>query len=190
MQQVLIFLTFNPLNSQPEIYKTIMKYIILFLLLTILSTGVHAQTELSSNKNNNDTIRASISVLGNVYHTADYEQLKRKDAIALLRENQEAFKYIKEARVYNTCSFFLGFAGGFMTGYAIFASPDRPDWILASVGLGTALVGLPFDFFSASCRRKAVKVYNDDILGRNTTRIQPELKLQFTGNTFGLALNF
>lgn len=119
------------------------------------------------------------------------EKLNWKKLEKATKPNYEANLLIKKAKKHNTVSKISALFGGVLIGVPIGQSiNDRnPDWILAYIGTGIAIAGIPFSFSAFNKVNEGVDKYNLS-LKPTSYKFNPELKIFTNGNGIGLLMNF
>lgn len=157
-----------------------MKNIQLLLLVFILvTTPIIAQTT-------NDSI--NIEKKTYIYKG---DKLTMKDLAEVVKSNPEAHSEIKIARSNATGANVFSYIGGFMIGWPLGTAigGGDPNWTIAGIGIGLALVSIPFSLKSVKHTRNAVDIYNRDL--NKTGRVKKtEYHLHFTGNNLGIRFLF
>jgi len=120
-----------------------------------------------------------------------YRELKFKDLVSILEENDLAYEEIKSARTTAVFGSIIGFAGGFLIGWPIGAAiaGGDPNWGLAAIGAGLIVVAIPLNESAYKKAKSAVDTYNYGIK-TSSFWYKKELNISFTGNGLGLILGF
>ena len=118
-------------------------------------------------------------------------RLSWKEVIKKTESNIEANLLIKKAKSQNTISSILAFAGGGLIGIPLGQSISNkdPNWTLAYIGGGIAVIGIPIAIKASKNIRKGVELYNSS-LKSTTSHFQPEYTIIVNGNGIGLAMHF
>lgn len=170
-----------------------MRTLLVIVLIALFSSNLFAQDASfpKTESKPQDTIKTFRNFWGTTFHLG-WRELKMKELHNIVRENPEANIHLKNARVYNTFAGIFGFAGGFAIGLAIgplvLGGEISPEMLL--IGGGLTVVSIPFSISAGVASRRAVNIYNRDILHPETSSVQPTIHLGFTGNGIGLALRF
>ena len=143
------------------------------------------------------TMNKAFIVGDKTYKWSEYAQVFKKP---------EALELIKKARTNNTVGqIFAGIGGGIMGfglaraisggskksvsipgyGTSTVKGETGSSWIIAGVGLGVALVGVPFVKAATKNTKKAISIENGE-----STAFQPYFKFETTGNGLALSYNF
>ncbi|MFV0390520.1 MAG: hypothetical protein ACK5KP_01325 [Paludibacteraceae bacterium] len=160
--------------------------------ITILFTLLIIGLTISYGQNPSDSISTK-KVFGG-YQFYQGEQILNMNQLAnIIKPNEQAYKQIKSARLINTTTMILSYAGGFMIGWPIgtaIAGGD-PSWIMAGIGAGLIAVAIPISMSSGKKAKQAVDIFNG---GLKTSSFwdKNELELTMVGkeNGIGLRLNF
>lgn len=157
-----------------------MKNILLSFALLVFSLISNAQE-----------IEMKLSLTGYKF-TKNEEHLTWKELLNTTESNVEAYNFIKKAKTNNTVSSVISFAGGFLIGIPIGQSigKDDPNWNLAYVGGGLAVVSLPFALRALSSAKNGVVTYNESLKSTYHNQFKPEFKITTSGNGLGLRMNF
>lgn len=119
------------------------------------------------------------------------ERLSWKELVEVTESNIEANLLIKKAKSQNTISNVLAFVGGGLIGIPLGQSlNDRdPNWSLAYIGGGIALIGVPLTFSAFNKVNKGIDDYNLSV-NSNAFRFKPEFRIIASDNGIGLSMNF
>jgi len=120
------------------------------------------------------------------------QKLNWKELVNATESNLEANLLIKKAKSHNTISNILAFVGGGLTGIPIGQSINdrKPNWTLAYIGGGIAVIGIPFSFGAFNNVNKGVDKYNLSLKSASSLEFKPEFKIIANGNGIGLSMNF
>ena len=122
--------------------------LILFCLLSLANQS-NAQTKDTIIFSRNKFILAGIAMNFN-------------QAIEVMKEEPEAYRLMKKAKLNNTFASIFGFAAGFSVGYPLgqALSGGEPAWGLLAVGGGAAVIATPFMINTKKYSKQAVRVFN------------------------------
>lgn len=163
------------------------KFVLILFLMVVNFSFVLGQTP-------QDSISVFEMNRGYQYFKGD-KQLTADELAFAVRSNDEAYQMIRSAQASNSFAMILGYAGGFMIGWPIGTAigGGEPNWLVAGVGLGVAVLGFSVGAGSERQVKKAVDLYNDG-LGtlslRDPRRSRSELRLSLSEYGVGLSLNF
>ncbi len=120
------------------------------------------------------------------------QKINWKELVNATESNSEANLLIKKAKSHNTISNILAFAGGGLIGIPIGQSmSDRePNWTLAYIGGGIAVIGIPFTFSALNKANKGVDKYNLSLKSASSFEFKPEFEIIANVNGIGLSMNF
>ena len=113
-----------------------------------------------------------------------------KTVLKIIEDNEEAVSLMKEARVNKVWGITLSYLGGSVVGYTIgysLGSKTELNTPVLIMGVGIALVSIPFSTKYSKLARKSVKIYNDGITGKETSFIQ---RTQFGITPYGVGLTY
>lgn len=119
------------------------------------------------------------------------EKLSWKELVKATESNYKANLLIKKAKKHNTISTISALLGGGLTGIPLGQSINdkNPDWILAYIGTGITIVGIPFYFSGYNKVKEGVDKYNLS-LKHTSNKFKPEFKVFTNGNGIGLLMSF
>lgn len=92
--------------------------------------------------------------------------------MTIMRYNPDAYNQIKRARSSYATGQIFGFIGGFLIGWPLgqaIAGRD-PNWAMAGIGAGTALLSIPFYSTYKKKAKIAVRLYNASVAGETENR--------------------
>ncbi|WP_215224051.1 hypothetical protein [Echinicola shivajiensis] len=164
------------------------KPIITLLFLTILGTFcIHAQTVFEPIE-----ILEKGSFKKKVYKRCGIEMTPTQ-LITLLREDPAMEDYVKPVASNYIAKLLLGTAASVLIAIPVvdsFSSSEEsdPNWNLAYIGAGCALLSIPFDRWFKKNADKAVNYYNSGYQSNNKS--SPQLEFQLGSNGLGLLLEF
>ncbi|RIH66283.1 hypothetical protein D1164_05060 [Mariniphaga sediminis] len=119
------------------------------------------------------------------------KKLTMGQLVKTMEGNELAYNEIKKAQSTYTLGAIVSGAGGFMIGYPLgtaLAGGD-PNWVLAGIGAGLAVVSIPIAKKYNKQSQSAVKLYNEG-LKKETGFVKPELYFGSTENGIGFRLYF
>jgi hypothetical protein len=156
--------------------------ILLLFLVFICTKSVKAQSVT-------DSIRIYKGAFGNIY-LKDGKSLRGRTLYKVLSKNPETLPHITAAKTNNIFGNIFGGAGGFILGYQLGSSytRSRPNWFALSSGAVLAALQIPFEVARVKYTKKAVLVYNNDIL--KTSSVKSTFNFGLSSNGFGLKIGF
>ena len=155
--------------------------IVLFSLIFSLSS--YCQT-------NNDSIKRINLGLSHCY-TYNGKIMTYSKMTTIMKDNVQAFDYLKKAKTSNTLASIVGFAGGFCMVYPIAKtlSGQQANWTQFAIGCGLTAVYIPLVISTNKNLKLAVDTYNrSKVVSSNINEY--ELKFMLTQNGLGLILKF
>ncbi|WP_138995309.1 hypothetical protein [Larkinella sp. C7] len=160
------------------------------LLVIVIATAVKAQVLDNTLPTQSDTVRIEKKSGGDRFFR-NSKELKIQQLQKLLKNNEQANKYLKSAKSSSTIATLFGYAGGFMMGWPLgtLMGGGKPNWALLGVGAGLASVSLPFSQSAKKKTRKAVSEYNTTLTSTSSTRFK-EFNFVMTTNKVGLVSKF
>ncbi len=123
--------------------------------------------------------------------------LDKEETYRLLKNNEQAYRSLKPAKINNTISFLL-----FSAGLAAVVAPleakidnnkdTNPTHIASFIGIGLGLIAISIPIRRKATRqtKSAVELYNAGLSSNFNQKSQPELQIGFTGNGPGLIMKF
>jgi hypothetical protein len=155
---------------------------LLFLLLIIFTTPVKAQLTI-------DSIKIYKGAFGNIY-LKDGKALAGRKLYRELSKNPESLPHITAAKTNNIFGNIFGGAGGFILGYQLGSSysRSRPNWFALYGGASLVGIFIPFEIARVKHTKKAVLIYNNDIL--KTSSVKSTFNFGLSSNGFGLKIGF
>ena len=158
-----------------------MKKIIIIAIALIACINLYSQ-------NQSDSIQA-VKKLGTVYQQ-NGKTLTIAQIEAITKVNPEAANEMKIAKSNYTFSTIFGGIGGGLIGYPIgtVIGGGEPNWTLAGIGAGIALLSIPFSLGSAKHTNNAVRIYNNGL--QNSSLPKMVVKLGSTQNGVGVRITF
>lgn len=137
-------------------------------------------------------IEMTYGLLGYHFEQND-EKIKLKEVIKATESNPEANLMIKKGRKNKTVADVLSFVSGGLIGIPLGQSiaGGDPNWTLAYIGGGIALVAIPFTLRSLNKINKGVDKYN---LSLKTASLKPSFEPEFhlitSSNGLGITMRF
>ncbi len=161
-----------------------MKKIILFKFFLILSIiSVFSQTT--------NTLRVESGIRDRVEFYQNNKKLNIYEVMHIMETNDIAYKIMKSAQNSLGLAYFFGIIGGLLIGFPLGTAltEGNPNWKLAAVGGGLALISFSIKKSYKQKVRTAVNFYNT---GLNTGMLQNKTKVNFyiTSNGVAMALSF
>jgi hypothetical protein len=137
-----------------------------------------------------DTI-VTKKVFGGYQFYQNEARLTMGQMVRIMKPNDMAYEEIKSAQTNNTISTVLGGVGGFMFGWSVGTAlgGGEPNWTLAGIGAGLAIISIPLSKKSANQAISAVRLYNEGML-TSSVYGKPNLLLGTTPDGVGLTLRF
>jgi hypothetical protein len=131
-------------------------------------------------------LKDTISIERNAY-LYQGEKLTIKELTDILKSNPEAHKEMKKAKSNATGAQIFGYIGGFMIGWPLGTAigGGDPNWALAGIGVGVALISIPFVSKANNHAKNAVDIYNRDL---NTTGNLNHVEYYFHVSSDGIGL--
>ncbi|WP_340066006.1 hypothetical protein [Ascidiimonas aurantiaca] len=120
------------------------------------------------------------------------ERLTWNQLATATEANREANLLIKKAKTQNTVSSVLAMVGGGLIGIPIgqsIADVD-PNWTLAYIGGGIAVISFPFSLSAFNNVNKGIDKYNLSLKHTSTSAFSPEFRVIANRNGIGLSMNF
>ncbi len=89
-------------------------------------------------------------------------EMNFNQALEVMKDEHEAHRLMKKAKVNNTFASIFGFAAGFSIGYPLgqALSGGEPEWGLLAVGGVATLIATPFMINTKRYSKKAVRIFN------------------------------
>uniref|UniRef100_UPI00404AB962 hypothetical protein n=1 Tax=Gelidibacter sp. TaxID=2018083 RepID=UPI00404AB962 len=119
------------------------------------------------------------------------ERLSWSELVTATESHKEANMLIKKAKTNHTVSGILSTVGGVLIGIPIgqSISDKDPNWTLAYIGGGIAVVSIPFTLSAFNKVNEGVDAYNLS-LQSTTSNFKPQFNIIATTNGLGLSMNF
>lgn len=155
--------------------------------ITLVTLFVFSMLGLFS-QNQTDSIQIE-KRLGTVY-TQNGNTLTFKHLMEISKVNDEAYSFMKQARTNNNAAMVFSLAGGFLVGYPLgtaLAGGD-PNWVMAGIGAGLIIVGIPFSIGASKNAKIAVEIYNSGLVKPEARRINCNFGV--TNNGIGIKVAF
>ncbi|WP_340103700.1 hypothetical protein [Rhodohalobacter sp. 8-1] len=110
----------------------------------------------------------------------------------VMQENSEAQALMASARSTNTFGQIVAGVGGFMIGWPIGTAVGggEPNWAVAGIGAGIAVLSIPIYKSSASKAQQAVELYNKGRSLGPASEFNPDVNVYFSGSGAGLRVSF
>lgn len=131
----------------------------------------------------------TISIVGNHYEISG-KPIRPNQLMKVLESNPNAYAEMKNANSSATGAFIFGYAGGFLIGYPIgqALSGAKPSWGLAGIGVGLALISIPFVTTSRDHATKAISLYNTGLTDSGSRGVKINFCLSY--QSVGLVCRF
>ena len=119
-------------------------------------------------------------------------RLSWKELISETELNIEANLLIKKAKSQNTISSILAITGGGLIGVPIGQSTTnrKPNWILAYIGGGIVIIGIPISIKATKNVKEGIDLYNSSLNSTPFYEFKPEFEIIANENGVGLSMNF
>ena len=116
--------------------------------------------------------------------------LTPRQLLDITKSNPDALAEMKLAKRNYDVGYVFGFAGGFLIGWPIGTAigGGDPNWTLAAVGAGLAVISIPFTVSYTKHARNAVHIYNKEL--KYSYFVEPDLKIGLTYNGVGIQIKF
>ncbi|NVK85826.1 MAG: hypothetical protein HWE21_15985 [Cytophagia bacterium] len=113
-----------------------------------------------------------------------------KQAHDLMTNYPDAQAYMKKARTNSTMAQIFAFSGGYLIGYPIGQSiaGGEANWTLAGIGVGVALIAIPFVSAFKENATLAINLYNESDYKALNNNVQ--LKIGVLESGVGLRVSF
>ncbi|MFY0607560.1 MAG: hypothetical protein JXR10_12660 [Cyclobacteriaceae bacterium] len=157
-----------------------MRKTIAFILVCIssitLSAGQISDESISMKK-----------VFGGYQFFQGEKRLTMNQLVEAMKSNSAAYSKITDAKSTYSVTGVLGAAGGFLIGWPLGAAigGGKPNWSLAAVGGGLALLSIPVSKSFNKKAKDAIETYNS---GLTTAAFWDKKELNLKGTTNGLSL--
>ena len=160
-----------------------MKKILTFLYVLFTTFAVAQSPE--------DSINVVGSGLGTTFFQND-RILQPGDLKHITRDHPEAHKYMKKAATNNGFGVFFATAGGVLIGWPLGTAlgGGDPNWALAGVGGGLALLSIPLASGYVKNARKGAEIYNDGLASTSFKQQRLQWNLALSQDGVGLQLRF
>lgn len=171
---------------------------IIFLFAIFICNFIFSQTLASSKIVLGRTTKKAFIVGDKNYKFSEYAQVFK---------NRQALEQIEKAKTNTTFGNVFASIGGGLMGFGLaraiiggstktiyypnggsdsYKNENGSSWIITGVGIGTALVGVPFIKAAKKNLKKAIAIEN----GESSTAFQPYFQLESAGNGISLSYNF
>ena len=139
-------------------------------------------------QNQTDSIQV-VKKLGTVFQQ-NGKTLNIAQIESITSVNPQAAKEMKIAKSNYTFSTIFGGIGGGLIGYPIGTAigGGEPNWTLAGIGAGIALLSIPFSIGSAKHTKNAVQIYNKGL--QHSSLPNMEVRFGSTQNGVGVRITF
>lgn len=155
------------------------------IILIIIAIFCYSQYSLGQE------IDMKIGLLGYKFTQSD-EKLSWKELLNKTQNSSKSYELIKKAKSQNTFANIVSFSGGVLIGIpiGISLSGDEPNWTLAYIGGGIALLALPISFSALKNVSSGIDVYNESLKSLSKSSFHPEFEIVLNGNGIGLSMTF
>lgn len=141
---------------------------------------------------NGQELQDTITIVkkGGVYYTQNFKILNNYDLKKKLKANPEAYQMYKSSENDKAAAMAFGAIGGVCIGFPLGQAIAKGDpyWWLLAPGIAGIIVSIPFSSSSKQKSISAVKMYNEDIINKTTSRVK--LNLKGSNEGIGLVLKF
>lgn len=161
-----------------------MKHLPMIILFMLLMNNISAKAQSVT-----DSIKIYKGAFGNIY-LKDGKSLRGRTLYQVLSKNPETLPHITAAKTNNVYGNIFGGAGGFILGYQLGSSYTRtsPNWFALGSGAVLAALQIPFEIARVKHTKKAVLMYNNDIL--KTSSLKPSYNIGLSNNGISLKITF
>ena len=158
-----------------------MKRVIIIAVALIACFNLYSQ-------NQTDSIQV-VKKLGTVFQQ-NGKTLNIAQIESITSVNPQAAKEMKIAKSNYTFSTIFGGIGGGLIGYPIGTAigGGEPNWTLAGIGAGIALLSIPFSLSSAKHTKNAVQIYNKGL--QHSSLPNMEVRFGSIQNGVGVRITF
>jgi hypothetical protein len=158
-----------------------MKRVIIIAIALFASINIYSQ-------NQTDSIQV-IKKLGTVFQQ-NGKTLTMAQIESITQLDPQAAKEMKIAKSNYTFSVIFGGIGGGLIGYPIGTAigGGEPNWTLAGIGAGIALLSIPFSLGSAKHTTNAARIYNKSL--QHSPIPNMDIKFGSTQNGVGVRITF
>ena len=120
------------------------------------------------------------------------KRLNRSKLTKALAINEEASAILKKSKGSFVFSQILGGIGGFLAGWQIGAgyAGGETNWTMAAVGVGIAMVSIPFSLNATKKTKEAVTLFNSSQGATSYKESKPIFHLKGDINGLGLRMSF
>jgi hypothetical protein len=131
-------------------------------------------------------------VFGGYKYTQKGDKMTLQDLARTMESNPEASKLIRQAQTNNTISLITGGIGGFLIGYPIGTaiSGKEPNWILAGIGAGIAIISFPLSSSANKKAKQAIELYNSSLKSTSFKETKYDIDVVANANSIGLSIKF
>ena len=159
-----------------------MKKIIIIGLFLLSISQIFAQ-------NQSDSIEIKKTFFGTTFKQ-NGKNLMPRQLMNITQSNTEAYKEMKVARTNYGVAMVFGCAGGAFIGWPIGGAiaGKKMDWTLFGIGVGLAVVSIPFSIAYTKHTKTAVKIYNNGL--KQTGMNSLDFKLGLTPDGVGITMGF
>jgi len=159
-----------------------MNKITVCLLLTLFMVSFCNAQELTFKKH---------SFTGYTFYE-DGNKIPLNALIEKVAPNPEVLHLVKMSKTKGIFATVISFSGGALIGWPIgeAISGGDPNWVLAGIGAGLAIVAIPIGSSAKKNAEKAVDLYNATLNATSFYEFKPEYKMIANGSGIGLAMRF
>ncbi|MBU2940570.1 hypothetical protein KO494_13565 [Lacinutrix sp. C3R15] len=159
-----------------------MKKIIVCLLVTLFTVSFCNAQEMTFKKH---------SFTGYTFYE-DGNKIPLNALIEKVSPHAEVLHLVKMSKTKGVFATVISFSGGALIGWPIGAaiSGGDPNWVLAGIGAGLAIVAIPVGASAKKDAEKAVGLYNATLHATSFQECKPQYKIIANGNGIGLAMYF
>lgn len=158
-----------------------MKQTTLILLLVLTTCTLCKAQEIEMEK-----------AFGGWKYSQEGRQLSMNELVNTMKSNQEAYDLIKKAKSNTTLASVFGGLGGALVGWPLGTAlgGGDPNWVLAGVGAGLIVIGIPISVGANKKAKEAVGLYNASLNETSFYRHKPEFKINVKGTGLGVSMVF
>ena len=122
----------------------------------------------------------------------DGNRLGLNELIEKIESHAEVLHLIKRAKSKSIFATVISASGGALIGWPIgeAISGGDPNWVLAGIGAGLAIVAIPIGGSANKDAEKAVELYNSTLNTTSFYKFKPEYTVIANGTGIGLSMKF
>jgi hypothetical protein len=133
--------------------------LILFFILAI------SISSFSQDRKSKDSIIMTGHAMEGIRFYQHGQKINMRRLTEIVKENPDAYTYLKKSKGNNLPGIVLGIAGGFLLGYELgsLAGGKSIDWAVMASGIGCIGLSIPFTLVAKRNAKKAVDLYNSSL---------------------------